>query len=141
MTFIRKQSILPGSANMSMSVRSPSVLCRNEGLHTTHSTSIILNPSQLKVWLRGRRQIGPGLRTALRPTRMRAVDPFLSPPGIFLAATAIVAALLAPTTEAFLQAQIEALRQPLRDLVGNRADELCLNCQALECLFCYKDKL
>ena len=59
----------------------------------------------------------------------------------FFLSAAIVVALLAPTSEAFLQAQIEALRQPLRDLVGKRADELCLNCQSLECLFCYNDKL
>ena len=39
------------------------------------------------------------------------------------------------------QAQIDALRQPLIDLVGKRADELCLKCPALEFLFCYKDKL
>ena len=57
---------------------------------------------------------------------------------IFLA---IVAALSVSTSEAFLQAQIDALRQPLRDLVGKRAEELCLNCQSLECLFCYNDKL
>ena len=71
---------------------------------------------------------------------MRALDPFLRPTGIILSA-AIVAALLVTTSEAFLQAQIEALRQLLRDLVGKRADQLCLNCQSLECLFCYKDKL
>ena len=71
---------------------------------------------------------------------MRALDPFLRPTGIILSA-AIVAALLVTTSEAFLQAQIEALRQPLRDLVGKRADQLCLNCQSLECLSCYKDKL
>ena len=59
----------------------------------------------------------------------------------FFLSAAIVVALLAPTSEAFLQAQIEALRQLLRDLVGKRADELCLNCQSLECLFCYNDKL
>ena len=59
----------------------------------------------------------------------------------FFLSAAIVVALLAPTSEAFLQAQIEALRQLLRDLVGKRADELCLNCQSLECLFCYKDKM
>ena len=60
--------------------------------------------------------------------------------GILLSA-AIFAALLVSASEAFLQAQIEAIRQPLRDLVGKRADELCLNCQSLECLFCYNDKL
>ena len=59
----------------------------------------------------------------------------------FFLSAAIVVALLASTSEAFLQAQIEALRQLLRDLVGKRADELCLNCQSLECLFCYNDKL
>ena len=59
----------------------------------------------------------------------------------FFLSAAIVVALLAPTSEAFLQAQIEALRQILRDLVGKRADALCLNCQSLECLFCYKDKM
>ena len=60
--------------------------------------------------------------------------------GVLLSA-AIFAALLVSASEAFLQAQIEAIRQPLRDLVGKRADELCLNCQSLECLFCYNDKL
>ena len=60
--------------------------------------------------------------------------------GILSSAT-IFAALLASGSEAFLQSQIEAIRQPLRDLVGKRADELCLNCQSLECLFCYNDKL
>ena len=60
--------------------------------------------------------------------------------GILFSAT-ILAALLFSTSEGFLQSQIEAIRQPLRDLVGNRANELCLNCQSLECLFCYNDKL
>ena len=76
---------------------------------------------------------GPGCKSLLVANRMRLT-------GVLFSAT-IVAVLLFSASEAFLQSQIEAIRQPLRDLVGKRADELCLNCQSLECLFCYNDKL
>ena len=72
---------------------------------------------------------------------MRAAGGPLRPTAVLVASFFLAAALLVSTSDAFFQAQIDALRQPLIDLVGKRADELCLKCQALECLFCYKDKL
>ena len=81
--------------------------------------------------------------SATKNARMRAAagGP-LRPTAVLVASVVAAAALLASTSDAFfMQAQFDALRQPLVNLVGKRADELCLKCQALECLFCYKDKL
>ena len=37
--------------------------------------------------------------------------------------------------------RVEMIREPLRVLFGNRADQFCVNCQYLECIFCVKDQL